>query len=461
MGFLRSFLKRFAITFLVSQAFTSAYAAGFQLNEISPSLQGDATAGSAAADNDVSSMFTNPATLSTLIQNQLYGGGSEIMPHVKVSNETAIHTVNVPGTIPGSSITAIVAGENSQNSVAKSAFIPNTYLGWRLNDRMVLGLAVVSPFGLTTSYDDGSVVRFMADNSYVETLDINPSFSWALTDKLAIGIGFQAQYLQANFSNFDGPYTGVPPIDTLIASTHATYVNGSAWGYGYTLGAFFKPDELTRLGLGFRSQISEQLGGNGRQFTSPGGVVPAPSQAFLFNAGTTDSAAVKTPGVITLSAARDIGPWTVKASVQYNMWNVFNQLSINMPQAFAINSTIQTHWRNSWLGALGADYQINPKWIVKAGVAYDETPTINFYRDPRIPDSSRVWLTAGATYKIAKHISFDGVYEHIFFDNQSVNVTQGLGTSSNSGTTPLEVNTVTASFRSSVDIVGLAVRYSF
>jgi long-chain fatty acid transport protein len=460
MGFLRSFLKISAFTLLISQAFfSSAFAAGFQLNEISPSLQGDATAGSAAADNDVSSMFTNPATLSTLIQNQAYLGGSEIMPHLKMNNATAIHTVNIPGPIP-TAISAPVAGETSQSSVAKSAFAPDGYFGWRINDRMVVGIAVVAPFGLTTSYDNGSVLRFIADNSTVETININPSFSWALTDQVAIGIGFQAQYIQASFSNFDGPYTGIAPIDTLIASTHATYVNGSGWGYGYTLGALWKPDELTRLGVGFRSQISEQIGGNGRQFTSPGGVTPAPSQAFLFNAGTSDSAAIKTPGVVTLSAARDIRNWTVKASVQYNLWNCFNQLSINMPQAFAINSTITTKWNNSWFGALGADYHINPKWTVRAGVAYDETPTRDAYRDPRIPDSDRVWLTGGATYKVNKHFGVDGVYEHIFFANQSVNVTQGVGSSVNS-TLPLEVNTVTANYRGSVDIVGLAARYSF
>jgi long-chain fatty acid transport protein len=42
-----------------------------------------------------------------------------------------------------------------------------------------------------------------------------------------------------------------------------------------------------------------------------------------------------------------------------------------------------------------------------------------------------------------------------------VNVTQSLGSSSNSGATPLEVNTVTANYKGSADIVGLAARYSF
>jgi long-chain fatty acid transport protein len=462
MGRIRSLPQISALALLMSQIIYSApaYSAGYQLNEISPSLQGSATAGAAAANDDVSSMFTNPATLSTLIENQAYVGGSEIMPHIKMSNASATHTVNIPGA-PASSISAPVAGETSQSSIAKAALVPDAYFGWRINQQFVVGVTVVAPFGLTTSYDNSSALRFAADNSTVEAIAINPALSVALTKKLSIGLGFLAQYVQASFSNFDGPYTGVPALDSFLASTNATYVNGSAWGYGYTVGALFNPDDLTRLGIGYRSQISEQIGGYGRQFTSPGGIVPAPSQAFLSNAGSSNTAAIKTPGTLTLSAARDIRNWTLKASAQFTQWSCFNQLSINMPNAFATNSTIQTHWHNSWLGALGADYHLNNHWTVRGGVAYDETPTNNTYRDPRIPDSDRVWLTAGASYKLSKHVSFDGVYEHVFLANQSVNATQSLGSNANSGTVPLEVNTASANYRGSVDIVGVAARYSF
>src|SRR6185312_7998359 len=132
-----------------------------------------------------------------------------------------------------------------------------------------------APFGLTTSYDDNSVLRFAADNSSVETITINPAISFAITDKWSAGAGFQAQYMQGTFSNFDGPYTGISQIDAFIAANNATYVKGSSWGYGFTLGTLFTPDQYTRLGVGYRSQISEKLSGDGRQFVSPGGVVPA------------------------------------------------------------------------------------------------------------------------------------------------------------------------------------------
>ena len=222
----------------------------------------------------------------------------------------------------------------------------------------------------------------------------------------------------------------------------------------------FEPDQLTRLGVGFRSQVSNQVSGNGQQFTSPGGVVPAPNANFLFNAQTSVGAAIKTPAILTLSAARDINDWTVKATAQVNFWDSFNHLSIDMPQAFGVNSTIQTQWSNAWFAALGADYRLRQSWVLRAGVAYDQTPTNNTYRDARIPDSDRYWLTLGATYMATKHFSIDGAYAHIFTPNQTINLAQASGNSATS-TLPLEVNTVTANYRGSIDIVALALRYSF
>jgi len=459
MGRTAKFPKISLLTVLITQSFAiPAFAAGFQINEISPSLQGDATAGAAAANNDVSASFTNPATLMTLIKNQLYVGGSEILPHVRVDNESAIHTVNIPG-IPPSSLSAQVQGKTSQGSISKSAFIPNLYLSWRLNERLVTGISVTAPFGLTTSYDENSVIRFAADNSAVKTIDITPSFAFAVTPQLTLGAGVQFQYIQANFSNFNGPYTGTP-LDAFVAANHPTYVNGSAWGYGYTLGALIHPDELTRLGVGFRSAISSNLKGKARQFIQPGGVVPAPSNAFLYNAGSTANAAVRTPAVLTLSAARDIGDWTVKASAQVNFWNTFGQLSINLPGAYATNSNIQTHWKDVVMGALGADYRINKQFTARAGFAYDPTPTRNDFRDPRIPDADRYWLAFGGTYKYNEHFSLDAAYTHIFMHPQQVRVTQASGSSVNS-TVPLEVNQVNASYKGSADVLGLAMRYTF
>lgn len=446
--------------FLISQTFfsLSAFAAGFQINEISPRLQGDATAGAAAANNDVSAMFTNPATLATLQQNQFYVGASEIIPSIHMSDAEAIHTVNVPGS-PPSNISATVLGESSQNNVSQSAFVPETYIGIRLHPRLVAGLAVLAPYGLKTHYDNDSVVRFAADYSSVQTVDIVPALAFAINNQWSVGLGFQAQYMRAIFSNYNGPYTGVSAIDAFIASNNQTLLTAHGWGYGYTAGVLYQPDLCTRIGLAYRSQVSEQLRGNGQQYVAPGGTVPAPTDEFPFNAQTSVNAGIKTPAILTLSAARDYAKWTFKASAQLNFWSVVNQISINMPDAFATNSTIPTNWRNAWFAALGAEFHADPAWTFRGGLAYDETPTTSD-RDPRIPDADRVWATLGLTYVYNKCLSFDAAYAYIFMQDQTVNVTESSGTNAIT-TVPLEVNQVSAKYHGNANIIALAMRYSF
>lgn len=460
MRYSRSLPKLSIIALLVSQAVITvpAYAAGFQLNELSPGLFGEALAGAGAAKNDVSAMFINPATLGTLTTNQAYLGASVIFPSIKLSDASAIHTVNVPG-LPPTEITAAVAGDTDQNNVSQSATVPDGYVSYRINDKIVAGLALVSPFGLTTDYNEDSVLRFAALNSSVRTVDIVPTIAYSFNDHFTIGAGFQAQYMKAHFSQYNGPYTDTV-LDDLIAADQPTHLYGQDWGFGYTLGLLYNSDPCTRWGVSYRSSVTEHLEGSGQQFISPGPTVPAPSNHFPFNSDSAVKGTTKTPGILNFSAARDFANWTLKGSVQVNFWSVFDKLSINMPESYATNFTIPTKWRDTIFAALGADYRATDHWTVRGGVAYDETPTKSKYRDPRIPDNDRYWVNLGATYAINQNFSVDGAYSHFFSPDQKVNVTQASGSSATS-TLPLEVNQVSGKYKSSVDIVALALRYSF
>jgi long-chain fatty acid transport protein len=460
MSYHRSLPKLSLLALLVSQAFITApaYAAGFVLNELSPGLFGEALAGSAAAKNDVSAMFINPATLGNLTSNQVYLGASIIFPNIELSDARARHTVNIPG-LPPTSISANVFGDDDQNNIASSATVPVGYFGYRINEQLVAGLAIVAPYGLTTDYNEDSVLRFDALNSSVRTVDIVPTIAWAFNDHFMVGAGFQAQYMKAHFSQFNGPYTGTV-IDDLIAAQQPTHLYGQDWGFGYTLGVLFNSDPCTRWGLSYRSSITENLEGSGQQFISPGPTVPAPSNHFPFNADSAVKGSTKTPGFLTFSAARDFATWTLKGTIQRNFWSVFDKLSINMPEAYATNFTIQTKWEDTWFASLGAEYRTNEHWTVRGGLAYDQTPTKDAYRDPRIPDNDRYWITLGTTYAYNQHFSIDGSYAHFFSPEQKVSVTQASGVSATS-TVPLEVNTVSGKYNSYVDIIAVALRYSF
>ena len=58
---------------------------------------------------------------------------------------------------------------------------------------------------------------------------------------------------------------------------------------------------------------------------------------------------------------------------------------------------------------------------LRAGIAYDESPVSDTYRTPRIPDSDRVWVSFGGSYKVTPSSSIDIAYTHIFFKNSTQN----------------------------------------
>ncbi len=65
---------------------------------------------------------------------------------------------------------------------------------------------------------------------------------------------------------------------------------------------------------------------------------------------------------------------------------------------------------------MGGDYKVTDQWTMRAGVAYDQTPTHNATRDPRIPDGDRYFASLGAGYRFQSmpELSIDAAYSRQF-----------------------------------------------
>lgn len=89
---------------------------------------------------------------------------------------------------------------------------------------------------------------------------------------------------------------------------------------------------------------------------------------------------------------------------------------------FPSNNKIAKHlkgdgWALGWhLGTLlelspatriGLSYRLDPKWQLRSGLAYDRSPVPADRRTISIPDSDRVWYSAGVGYQIDRNLSLD------------------------------------------------------
>ena len=114
-------------------------------------------------------------------------------------------------------------------------------------------------------------------------------------------------------------------------------------------------------------------------------------------------------------------------------------------------------FKDGWFYSIGAEYVLNPKYTFRAGIVYEISPVTDQVRIPILPDTDRVWLSAGFTYKMLPNVALDVGYTHLFFKDANINITQ------QSGNPWFGVGGVSYTGNASVgvDIFSLGFRYQF
>ncbi len=110
------------------------------------------------------------------------------------------------------------------------------------------------------------------------------------------------------------------------------------------------------------------------------------------------------------------------ASAFYTQWSVLKAITLKNTAAPTTVTTItdNKNFRNTWNFALGANYRLNTRWLLMAGLGYDQSPTRDGYRDIRMPDSNHTTLSIGAELTARPNVSFDFGYAHIFMPQAKI-----------------------------------------
>ena len=88
-------------------------------------------------------------------------------------------------------------------------------------------------------------------------------------------------------------------------------------------------------------------------------------------------------------------------------WSSFDQLAgYTEGQEDPVFSK-QENFSNSMRYALGATYQLSSKMKLRTGIAYDESPADENHMSISIPDTNRVWISAGLNYTFDNKSSVD------------------------------------------------------
>ncbi len=415
-----------------------AHAAGFYLQEQSASGLGTAFAGAAADTPDASTVYYNPAGMTSLKRPEIVGGVSLLLPRADFDDTGSTYTA--PAGLGGA--TTALTGNDSGNPFSLEA-IPHIYGVLPVNDRFALGIGVNAPFGLADDYGHDFTGRYNSTDSELKTINIQPSAAYDINNWLSVGAGVQIQYVYANLKNkIPAPSVGAPNAD----NDGRQRLRGDDWDVGYNFGVQIQPVEETKIGLTYKTAVNHRLKGDVD--------VTYPISGFLANSGDTvsvdGSAKLSLPDMASFAVSQRLDDkWTVLGSVNWYGWSDFD----NIPVASSLgNSATPQNYQNTWGFALGARYRLNDQWLLKSGFQYDQTPTVTADRSTRIPDGDRMWFAAGATYSITPNIDLDLAAAYVHVSEERVGVTDAY----DSGTVATRGDT-----DGDVGIFASAIKYKF
>jgi long-chain fatty acid transport protein len=386
-----------------------AMASGLALHEQSAAAIAESYAGTATGAAGLSSMFWNPATLSQNQGLQVSASLSGILPY-------ATQTTDVTRT--GGALANPSKITNSGDVLGFEA-LPVGYVSYQIDNRVWVGLAVNSPFGLNSKNPENWMGSFYGITSEISTDNINPNIAVKVLDNLTVAAGLQVEHLHARLTNGFQPYVNS--------------IKGNSWGAGFTLGATYYVLPQTVLGIGYRSRVYENM--SGRE--------TIPSLALMNKNISTN---VVLPDSINAGLSQQINDkWQADLGFEYTRWSSFGSFPVTGGYP---NQSLDFSYNNSWMASAGVQYRWDTAWTLKAGAGYETSPIDDVNRRTNVPDANRIWTSAGVNYRIADRLSVDAGYAHVFIGDGNVNITASSPALNYAGTT-----------KAHADIFSLGVNY--
>jgi len=395
--------KIFFITLLISNG---SLAAGYSTGIYSTSGLGNSYAGSVTGIHDASDVFFNPAISANLANSEL------------IVSETYLKINSKPEHVSSNK-----SGINENNAGVDSQ-IPELFFAMPINKKMAFALAITSPFGLATKYDQNWVGRYHAVESSIATVNFNPSLSYKFFDDLSVGVGLVAQYYKTTLTKM------VNIGYDAIGKAH-----GSDLGYGYNLGASYRFDEYLKFGVGYRSKIDHTLIGT--------------SQIINFAYSDIQAKTTTPESLVAGIAFKADKNLELAYDANWTRWSRLKKLSIHAYQNSILSETATFNWHDSFLHSIGANFTLNDQWLIRSGLAYEKDATSDSARDPKIPTSDRVWISAGFNYKINKSWEIDVAYVHQFFKTAKVDLINA------------SAGNLNAHYKTRVDVFSIAAKQMF
>lgn len=397
--------RNFALSALVLLTLTLPARAqiGYFLTGAGPINRSMAGAAVGAPIDGPGALYWNAGAISA-IPNSMDIGVELLWPQTRIESQYAANSFG-PG-IPPVSLSGSNRGDNGIFA------LPTMSVIYRPDcSSLTYGLGVFAIGGFGTNYPASTTnpvltpqapggLGFGPIYSELQLIQLAPTVSWQITDRLSIGVG---PTLTLGRLAVD-PLFGTAPNDA-NGDGFSTYPGGThtrvAWGGGFQVGALYCFDGGWNLGASFKSpqwlepfhfQSVDELG--------------RPSNATFH---------LDVPMIVSVGVGyTGFERWVFAGDFR---WVDYDSANGTRQGGFDANGTTRgVGWRSVFAMALGAQYRLTDNLLVRAGYSFNDNPIDNHETSFNVASPTVIQhiLSVGLSYRVTDALFLSAAYSHMF-----------------------------------------------
>jgi long-chain fatty acid transport protein len=421
--------------------------AGFALFEMGAKPLAMGGAFTALAD-DPSALFFNPAGITQLEGKHISAGTTIIF------SEFEYKTSEPP--------------PSESKKTDDTFFPPNLYYTQQLNDEVWWGIALVTPFGLSTDWGNTWTGRYISTKSEITTFELNPNLAMKVGDRGSLALGLRILYLDATLGK-QIAFDNTPSLSDDITQE----LKGDGWGIGFNAAYHWK-GEKWKFGISGRTPINVSVEGDvkfNHQDTTTVSAATGLTGPQSFPDGPVNSS-VTLPGMVTAGIAYTFfDKLTCEFDAQWTAWSSLDRIVFAFENGLyggaAPTSTEEFQWSSVWAYRFGVQYQATEALALRAGYVYDNNPVSDQYLGTRLPDNDRQLFSFGVGYEIKK-FTIDLTYVYWTLDERTKTATSSeFGQNLNTAFAPAALNPgapdapAAGTYEGEAHFLGIQLSYAF
>ncbi len=390
---------------------STLFGAGFALYE--GSARGNGLGGLTGSADDPSALFFNPAGITQLEGSHFMGGATIIIPFGKFATRDTLYDPLV----------------TENHDYADNVFTPpHIYYTRQMNDKLWLGGAVYSRFGLGTEFDPDWPGRYSNINTLIESVSFAANVAYKVNDMVSLSLGISAMWFDVSLeSAIDATVLLAEPHNNTTTNRYDAVqkLEGNAWGYGYNASIHYMPSDRWSFAVSYVSEVEQEIKDATARFTKPTASVPS----TWFVDTNVDGEPIDLPSMLSIGfnwqaterMALEVGyirtGWSSIERLQFN----YDQPIIVAPGLGQVVQSAgrQLDWEDATRLNFGIEFDVNDSWDLWFGATFDETPVPDETISYLLPTNDRELINLGFR-KVLDKWTVDFAFNYLILNDRRI-----------------------------------------